>query len=72
MSAERIAQQIVRATRRGIAGCILSLPANRAGRLHGLYPGTTANLLSLVTRLLPGAEGTHDTSTSGMEVQQRL
>lgn len=72
MSAERAAQQIVRATRCGAAECILGLPANIVGRLHGLCPGTTANLLSLANRLLPGAEGAHYTSTSGMEVQQRL
>jgi short-subunit dehydrogenase len=72
MSAERAARQIVRATQRGAAECILSLPANILGRMHGLCPGTTANLLSLVNRLLPGADGAHATSTSGMEVQQRL
>jgi hypothetical protein len=72
MSAERAARQIVQATQRGAAECILSLPANILGRMHGLCPGTTANLLSLVNRLLPRAEGAPDTSTSGMEVQQRL
>jgi short-subunit dehydrogenase len=72
MSAERAARQIVRATQRGAAECILSLPANIVGRLHGLCPGTTANLLGLVNHFLPEAEGTRSTSTSGMEVQQRL
>jgi len=48
MSAERAAQQkIVRATQRGAAECILSLPANILGCMHRLCPGTTANLLSL-------------------------
>jgi len=72
MSAERAARQIVRATQRGAAECILSLPANILGRMHGLCPGTTANLLSLVNRLLPGAEEGRSTSTTGREVQQRL
>jgi NAD(P)-dependent dehydrogenase (short-subunit alcohol dehydrogenase family) len=72
MSAERAARQIVRATQRGAAECILSLPANIVGRMHGLCPGTTANLLSLVQRLLPGTEGARSTSTTGREVQQRL
>jgi NAD(P)-dependent dehydrogenase (short-subunit alcohol dehydrogenase family) len=72
ISAERAARQVVRATQRGAAECILSLPANLAGRLHGVCPGTTANLLSLVNRVLPDAEGAHATGTSGKEVQQRL
>ncbi len=46
ISAERAARQIVRATQRGAAECILSLPANIVGRMHGLCPGTTASLLS--------------------------
>ena len=72
ISAERAARQIVRATQRGAAECILSLPANILGRMHGLCPGTTSNLLSIANRFLPGAEGAPATSTSGMEVQRRL
>jgi len=72
MSAERAARQIVWATQRGAAECILSLPANILGRMHGLCPGTTANLLSLINHVLPGAEAAPATSTSGMEVQRRL
>jgi hypothetical protein len=59
---------IVRATQRGAAECILSRPANILGRMHGLCPGTTANLLSLANRFLPGADGAPATSASGMEV----
>ena len=72
ISAERAARQIVRATQRGAAECILGLPANVAVRMHGLCPGTTANLLSLVHRFLPGAEGAPATSAPGTEVQRRL
>ena len=72
ISAERAARQIVRATQRGAAECILSLPANILGRMHGLCPGTTTNLLSLVNHFLPGAEAAPATSTPGMEVQRRL
>ena len=72
MSAERAARQIVQATQRGVAECILSLPANILGRVHGLCPGTTANVLSVVYRLLPGAEAAPAPSAAGMEVQQRL
>jgi short-subunit dehydrogenase len=72
MSAERAARQIVHATRRGEAERILSLPANLLGRLHGLCPGTTTNLLSVVHRLLPRPDDACITSAPGMEVQQRL
>jgi short-subunit dehydrogenase len=72
MSAERAARQIVQATQRGAAECILSLPANILGRVHGLCPGTMANLLSLVNRFLPGTQGAQTTSALGMEVQRRL
>jgi hypothetical protein len=57
MDAERAARQIVAATRRGQAECILSLPAKMAVRFHGLFPGTTANLLGLAARWLPGPGG---------------
>src|SRR5919108_1980645 len=56
MSAERAARQIVRATQCGTAECILSLPANILGRMHGLCPGTTANVLGLVNRWQSQAE----------------
>jgi short-subunit dehydrogenase len=71
MSAERAARQIVQATQRGAAESILSLPAQLLGRLHGLFPGTTTNLLSAVNALLPSEEGARPTSAPGIEVQQR-
>ena len=72
ISAERAARQIVRATQRGEAERILSLPANLLGRLHGVCPGTTANLLSAVNRVLPGSEPASASKALGIEVQQRL
>src|SRR5262252_3721949 len=72
ISAERAARQIVRATQRGEAERILSLPANVLERVHGMCPGTTANLLSAVNRVLPSAESASTSSALGIEVQQRL
>jgi NAD(P)-dependent dehydrogenase (short-subunit alcohol dehydrogenase family) len=72
ISAERAARQIVRATQRGEAERILSLPANLLGRLHGVCPGMTANLLSAVNRVLPRSEPASASRALGMEVQQRL
>jgi NAD(P)-dependent dehydrogenase (short-subunit alcohol dehydrogenase family) len=57
MSAERAARAIVRATARGEAERILTLPAKLATWMHGLFPGTTADVLGVVNRVaLPGAE----------------
>ena len=52
LSAERATRRIVNATRRGDAEKILSAPASLAARFHGLFPGTTADLLGLVNRLI--------------------
>ncbi|HWD00024.1 MAG TPA: SDR family oxidoreductase [Candidatus Sulfopaludibacter sp.] len=54
MGAERAADQIISATRDGRAERILSPPANLLSAFHGLFPGTTSNVLGLVNKLLPG------------------
>jgi NAD(P)-dependent dehydrogenase (short-subunit alcohol dehydrogenase family) len=55
IDAERAARQIVRATQRGEAERTLSLAAQVLARFHGLFPGTTTNLLGVVDRALPSA-----------------
>jgi NAD(P)-dependent dehydrogenase (short-subunit alcohol dehydrogenase family) len=72
ISAERAARQIVRATQRGEAERILSLPANLLGRLHGLCPGLTTHLLSAANCILPSEDGARTPSVSGIELQARL
>lgn len=57
MSARRAARRIVRATRRGDAEIILTPQAQLAARFHGLFPGITTDVLGLVNRLLPDADG---------------
>ncbi len=52
MSADQAAKEILEATRRGEAERILSTPANLMARLHGLFPGATADLLGVAARLL--------------------
>lgn len=54
MSAERAAKKIVQAAQRGSAEVILGFPAKLLAMFHGLFPGTTINILGLVNRLLPG------------------
>jgi short-subunit dehydrogenase len=72
MSAERAARAIARAAKRGEAERILSLPANILARFHGLFPATTVEILGLVNRLLPAADGGGMTTKRGYEVQDRL
>ncbi len=53
MNAKRAARRIVAACARGQAELILTLPAKLAAKLHGVFPGFTANLMGLMNRLLP-------------------
>ena len=53
MSAKRAATQIIRAIETGRAERILSTPANRIARFHGLFPELSISVLGLVNRLLP-------------------
>ncbi len=55
ISARRAARQIVRAVKLGEAERILTLPANVAALVHGMFPGLTADVLGIVNRwILPG------------------
>ncbi len=54
IGAQRAARSIVRAIRRGQSELVLSMPAKAAVAIHGLLPGTTARVLGLVNRALPG------------------
>jgi NAD(P)-dependent dehydrogenase (short-subunit alcohol dehydrogenase family) len=53
MSAERAAQQILRACEYGDAEVTLSLQAKLAATLHGIAPGFMQDLLGVVNRVLP-------------------
>ncbi|HKC72116.1 MAG TPA: SDR family NAD(P)-dependent oxidoreductase [Terriglobales bacterium] len=57
MSARRAARRIVAAIRRGQAELILSPQAKALAMIHGVAPGTTTDLLGVVNRILPQAEG---------------
>ena len=69
INAERAARQIVQATQRGDAECILSVPANLLGRFHGLCPGLTTDLLGAVNAVLPEPNGAQSHSVAGRELQ---
>jgi short-subunit dehydrogenase len=64
ISAEAAARQIVEAMRRGESEIVLTWQAALLMRLHGLLPGLTTDLLTLVARLLPGpGDGPRDVRT---------
>jgi NAD(P)-dependent dehydrogenase (short-subunit alcohol dehydrogenase family) len=72
MDAERAARRIVLAARRGESELILTLPANLAARGHGLFPGTTGDLLGIIARFLPGGKEGDVASVPGEQVQEGL
>jgi NAD(P)-dependent dehydrogenase (short-subunit alcohol dehydrogenase family) len=57
MSARRAARRIVGAIRRGQAELVLTPQAKALALLHGAAPGTTADILGVVNRVLPEAAG---------------
>lgn len=67
ISARRAAKQIVSATKHGSAELIISIQAQALTRLHGLFPGLTANLLGWMNRLLPGSDEASTTRHQGIE-----
>jgi NAD(P)-dependent dehydrogenase (short-subunit alcohol dehydrogenase family) len=72
MDAERAAQRILAATVRGQADLVLTLPATVAARVHGVFPGLTAQLLGLVNRALPGPGGVGEAKMAGAESETWL
>jgi NAD(P)-dependent dehydrogenase (short-subunit alcohol dehydrogenase family) len=72
IDAERAARIIVRAVRQGKAERIISLPAVAMASFHGLFPGWTASLLSLVNQLLlPVAEDGETGTNPGKDASAR-
>jgi short-subunit dehydrogenase len=57
VDARSAARQVVGATRRGDPELIISIQAQIAARLHGLFPGMVTELLALGGRVLPGPGG---------------
>jgi NAD(P)-dependent dehydrogenase (short-subunit alcohol dehydrogenase family) len=72
ISARRAARSIVRAIRRGQSELILSLPAKLAVAVHGLFPGTTARLMGVTNRVLPGTGAEDKTRQRGHESESAV
>ncbi|GCE20701.1 ketoacyl reductase [Dictyobacter kobayashii] len=67
ISAQRAAQYVVQATKKGSAEIIITLPAQLLARLNGAFPELVAPLMSLSTRFLPSGDGKGTESYSGRE-----
>ena len=65
--AANAARRIVRAARRGDAEVILTMQAKLLVRFHGLFPGLTTDILGLVNRMLPDANGAGKSRKTGRE-----
>ena len=73
MDAERAARQIVRAAKRGEPERILSAPATLLATFHGVVPGLTSDVLTLVNRLmLPSSDGPGQAAARGVAVQEAM
>jgi len=72
VSVERAARRIVEACRRGDAEVLFPAFARVAAVANALAPGVTANLLGIVDRLLPDANGADRTRHTGAESQSWL
>lgn len=73
MDAERAAEQIMQAVRRGEAERTLGMPAVLLARLQGVAPGLTADIMGLANRvLLPAPDGPVTFRERGWDIQQRL
>ena len=57
VSAEQAADEVIEACRRGEAEHVISMPAQLAILLNGVWPEVTANLVALTNMLLPAANG---------------
>ena len=67
-SAEDCARQIIGATKRGDAELVVTLPAKIGVAIHGLFPGLTADVLSIINQYgLPAAGGIGERHAKGSE-----
>jgi NAD(P)-dependent dehydrogenase (short-subunit alcohol dehydrogenase family) len=71
-SAESAARRIVDACRNGDAELVFPFLTTLAVGFHGLLPGVTSDILGLVNRALPDADGAGTARVRGAESQSKL
>jgi short-subunit dehydrogenase len=67
MDAGRAARRIVTACQRGESEVILSVQAKIAAKFHGLFPGVSSELYSLIAQALPGPGGAGEQRVQGRD-----
>lgn len=72
MNADRAAQRILDACRRGEAHVVLSLPAKLAALAQGVVPSLVGSLLGVVNRLLPAPGGDTERAHKGYESESPI
>lgn len=72
IDAQTSASQIIHACRYGDAELVISLPAQIATTVHGLFPGIVSDIFGLYNRCLPGPGGIGEAKVSGRESQSML
>ncbi|MFL5628103.1 MAG: SDR family NAD(P)-dependent oxidoreductase [Ktedonobacteraceae bacterium] len=72
ISVRSAAKQIVAATRRGSAEVVLSIQAQVLAYFHGIFPGTTSNIMALTNRFLPSGADAGTESHTGKESETPL
>jgi short-subunit dehydrogenase len=73
MDARRAARQIVQATQRSEAERVLSWPASLLAHFHGLFPGLTTEIITVVNNLLlPEPVSGKTAVQKGLTVQNQL
>jgi hypothetical protein len=72
IGAERAACTIVNACVDGKAELILSVSAQLAAQVHGVFPGLTADALSLINRLLPAPGGIGTETRTGAQSSSKI
>ncbi len=72
VSAEYAADEIVTACKNGDAEIIISFPAQILAGFKGLFPGTTADIMSLVNLILPKATADGDKRLEGKDAESVL
>jgi NAD(P)-dependent dehydrogenase (short-subunit alcohol dehydrogenase family) len=71
-SAERAARSVVEGCRNGEPEVVFPFLTQVAVKLHGLFPGATAEVLSLVNRALPKADGVGTRKMRGAESESAV
>ncbi|WP_266364889.1 SDR family NAD(P)-dependent oxidoreductase [Tellurirhabdus rosea] len=72
VSAEHCAREIIEAGRYGKAEVIISLPAKLAAMFHGLFPGLSTDILTLVNGALPAPGGVGSVLVRGRNSESSL